>query len=52
MPHPRVWKPFILVASYAFYGYADVRFCLLLAASTGINATAGWLLARRRDRRC
>ena len=51
MPHPRVWKPFILVASYAFYGYADVRFCLLLAASTGINATAGWLLARRRDRR-
>ena len=37
MPHQRVWKPFILAASYFFYGYADVRFTLLLAASTLLN---------------
>ena len=51
MPHPRLWKPFILLASYVFYGYADVRFCLLLAASTLLNAVAGQVLARHRDRR-
>jgi alginate O-acetyltransferase complex protein AlgI len=32
MPYPGRWKPFILAASYVFYGYADVRFTLLLAA--------------------
>lgn len=51
MPHPRLWKPFILAASYVFYGYADARFCLLLAASTLLNAVAGQVLARHRDRR-
>jgi alginate O-acetyltransferase complex protein AlgI len=37
MPHPRSWKPFILVASYIFYGAADPRFCLLLALVTVVN---------------
>ena len=37
MPHPGRWKPFILAASYVFYGYADVRFTLLLAAMTAMN---------------
>ena len=32
MPRQRLWKPFILVASYVFYGYADWRFVALLAA--------------------
>jgi D-alanyl-lipoteichoic acid acyltransferase DltB (MBOAT superfamily) len=37
MPRPRTWKPFILVASYVFYGAADPRFCLLLALITLVN---------------
>jgi len=37
MPRPRSWKPFILAASYVFYGAADVRFCLLLALITVVN---------------
>ena len=45
MPRQRLWKPFILVASYVFYGYADWRFTFLLAASTVANQ-----LAARRDR--
>ncbi|MGH8571604.1 MAG: hypothetical protein ACREX8_03380 [Gammaproteobacteria bacterium] len=34
---PRSWKPFILAASYVFYGAADPRFCLLLALVTLVN---------------
>lgn len=50
MPRPRLWKPFILLASYVFYGYADWRFCLLLAASTLVNqAAAIGAAAARRD---
>ena len=30
MPRPRLWKPFIVVASYVFYAAANWRFCLLL----------------------
>ena len=37
MPRPRSWKPFILLASYGFYGAADPRFCLLLALMTLVN---------------
>jgi len=37
MPHPRLWKPFILVASYVFYGAANPRFCILLAIVTLAN---------------
>ena len=37
MPHPRLWKPFILVASYVFYGAANPRFCILLAFVTLAN---------------
>ncbi len=40
MPRPRLWKPFILGASYVFYGYADWRFTALLAASTVANQLA------------
>ena len=34
MPHPRLWKPFILAASYVFYAAASPRYCLLLAGLT------------------
>ena len=51
MPRPSLWKPFILVASYVFYGYADWRFVALLAASTVLNQTAARAIARSRDRR-
>src|SRR4051794_28641109 len=37
MPHPRLWKPFILACSYVFYAAADPRFCLLLAGVTVAN---------------
>ena len=37
MPHPRPWKPFVLVASYVFYGAASAKFCLLLAVVTLAN---------------
>ena len=32
MSRQPLWKPFIVVASYAFYAAADPRFCLLLGA--------------------
>ena len=34
MPHPGAWRPFILAASYFFYGWVDWRWVLLLAASS------------------
>ncbi len=34
MSRPRLWKPFILIASYIFYGAANWKFCILLAAIT------------------
>src|SRR5450830_1630689 len=58
MPRPRLWKPFILLASFVFYGWWEWRFVLLLALSAVANqlfataieraATAAarkWLLA-------
>ena len=51
MPRPRLWKPFVLAASYVFYGYADARFVLLLVASTLLNQAAARALHRWRDRR-
>ena len=49
MPNPRAWKPFILVASYVFYGYADWRFCALLAVSTLWNQVAAIAIQRSRE---
>jgi hypothetical protein len=46
MPYPAVWKPFILVASYIFYGAAGWRFCILLAIVTLGNQAAARLLGR------
>jgi D-alanyl-lipoteichoic acid acyltransferase DltB (MBOAT superfamily) len=51
MPHPRLWKPFIIAASYFFYGYADTRFTLLLATVTIVNQSAALAINRWRDKR-
>jgi D-alanyl-lipoteichoic acid acyltransferase DltB (MBOAT superfamily) len=46
MPKPRLWKPFILIASYIFYAAAGWKFILLLAAVTAANQAAAVLLHR------
>jgi len=40
MPKQRLWKPYILVASYVFYAAVDPRFCLLIGAITVVNQLA------------
>src|SRR3954468_7225680 len=51
MPRQNLWKPFIIVASYVFYGYASWRFCILLGAVTLGNQAAALLLGRTEDER-
>jgi alginate O-acetyltransferase complex protein AlgI len=51
MSRPRLWKPFIVGASYIFYGAANWRFCLLLAAVTLGNQAAAKLIHRTQDER-
>src|ERR1700712_746646 len=46
MPHPRLWKPFILAASYVFYAAAAPRFCLLLAGVTLANQLGAHVVTR------
>ena len=46
MPHPRAWRPFILVASYLFYGWIDWRWVLLLVGSTIVNTVAAQVIGR------
>ncbi len=50
MPRPALWKPFILAASYVFYGYTDARFVLLLFGSTVFNQVMAETLHRLRGR--
>jgi D-alanyl-lipoteichoic acid acyltransferase DltB (MBOAT superfamily) len=49
MPHPRAWRPFILVASYVFYGWVNWKWVGLLVASTLVNTVAAQVIARSRD---
>jgi D-alanyl-lipoteichoic acid acyltransferase DltB (MBOAT superfamily) len=51
MPRPSSWKPFIVVASYAFYAAANWRFCFLLGGITLWNQAASRLLERTEDER-
>jgi D-alanyl-lipoteichoic acid acyltransferase DltB (MBOAT superfamily) len=37
MSRPHAWRPFILAASFVFYGWWDWRFVFLLAASIVVN---------------
>jgi D-alanyl-lipoteichoic acid acyltransferase DltB (MBOAT superfamily) len=45
-PHPRAWRPFILAASYFFYGWVEWRWVLLLVASSVVNTFASQVIAR------
>src|SRR4051794_5088429 len=49
MPRQQLWKPFILVASYVFYAYANWKFCLLLGGITLGNQAAAKLIHRAGD---
>jgi D-alanyl-lipoteichoic acid acyltransferase DltB (MBOAT superfamily) len=51
MPRPALWKPFMLAASYFFYGYLDAKWVLLLVASTVFNQVMAEVLHRARDGR-
>jgi alginate O-acetyltransferase complex protein AlgI len=51
MPRPRLWKPFIVVASYVFYAAASWRFCLLLAGVTLGNQLGARLVHASDDER-
>ena len=45
MPHPRLWRPFILAASYFFYGWVEWRWVLLLISSSVVNTVAARVIA-------
>jgi D-alanyl-lipoteichoic acid acyltransferase DltB (MBOAT superfamily) len=51
MPHPSAWRPFILAASYFFYGWVDWRWVLLLMASSVVNTVAAQVIARTPSQR-
>ena len=46
MPHPRLWRPFILAVSYFFYGWVDPRWVLILVGSSVVNTFAAQVIAR------
>jgi alginate O-acetyltransferase complex protein AlgI len=46
MPHPRIWRPFIVVVSYFFYGWVNWEWVGLLMASTVVNTFAAQVIAR------
>jgi len=49
MPHGERWRPFILVASFVFYGAWDWRFVFLLAVSIVWNFLFAREIHRQRD---
>jgi D-alanyl-lipoteichoic acid acyltransferase DltB (MBOAT superfamily) len=51
MQKPRLWKPFILLASYVFYSAASWKFCFLLAGVTAVNQLAAILISRAESER-
>ena len=51
MPKQRLWKPYVLIASYVFYAAADPRFCLLLAGITVGNQLAAVAIHASDDER-
>jgi alginate O-acetyltransferase complex protein AlgI len=51
MPRQRLWRPFILVASYVFYAAAGWQYVFLLAGSTAVNQAAATLVTRSTDPR-
>src|ERR1700680_1441758 len=51
MSRPRLWKPFIVIASYIFYASASWRFCFLLGGITVGNQLAAVWISRTQDER-
>jgi alginate O-acetyltransferase complex protein AlgI len=51
MPRPRLWKPFILTASYVFYAAASVTYCALLVGVALANQLGAVLVDRRESER-
>ena len=51
MPRQRAWRPFIVFASYVFYGWWDWRFCFLLAGSTVVNVLVAQRIVAAREQR-
>src|SRR3978361_1291713 len=49
MPKQRLWKPFIVFASYLFYAYANWTFSLLRGGVPLGNQAAARLIARTED---
>ncbi len=47
MPRPWLWKPFMIAASYFFYGSADPHFVFLLAGCTIWNQLLATIIASR-----
>ena len=48
-PRPRLWKPFMIGASYVFYSWWDPRFVLLLAGVTVLAQLGALAVHRVRD---
>jgi len=51
MPRQGAWRPFIIFASYVFYGWWDWHYVFLLAGSTVANYVFGLAIDRRDDER-
>jgi len=49
-PYPRVWKLFMVAASFLFYSWWDWHYVLLLAASTTIACAGAAILSRYEGR--
>jgi alginate O-acetyltransferase complex protein AlgI len=49
MPIPKYWKPFIILASLVFYGFADYRFVALLVFMILVNQFAAMRIYLVRD---
>jgi len=50
MPHPKAWRPFILAASYFFYGWVDWRWVFMLIGSTVVNTVAARVMSQSPSR--
>jgi len=51
MPRQRAWRPFLVAASYIFYGWWDWHYVFLLAGSTLANQVFAVAIERRDDPR-
>lgn len=51
MPHPRVWRLFMLAASYVFYGWWNWAFVPLLIGSQVANQIFAVAISRAKDQR-